>query len=128
MKRNFDIVITDFDGAPIKDGPDRVKRLADGSIVYDEKTSLPVITEKAPPITLKSLSFMAMRATLERDDQMKADDKLKMYALGHKISKGGIVEITVEELATLRERIGRTFDYITVGSAIAILDADLPTE
>lgn len=125
MKRNFDTVLMGLDGQPLKDGQPKYRRDKTGAPVYDEATSEPIIITPAKDATLKSVSFVAMRSTLRGDDNMSGDDKLKLYALGHKLVNGGIVDVTAEEVALLCDRIARTYDFVTYGRAKELLDADL---
>jgi hypothetical protein len=126
MKRNFDTILLDLEGKPLKDGHPKFKRDKAGNPVYDEATSEPVVLTPAKEATLKTVAFVSMRASLPGDDTMSGDDKLKLYALAAKIVPGGVVDITADEVALLTGRIARTYDFVTYGRAKEILDADMP--
>lgn len=126
MKRNFNATILDLDGKPMKDGPGKLKRRADGSIVFDEATSEPIVLEPAKDATLKSVAFGAMRAQTPGDDAMSGADKLAQYVLADKIarSEDGIVDLSTEDITRLCERIGKVYDFVTYGRARDLLNQD----
>lgn len=123
MKRNIDIILLDYDNKPIKDGAPKYKRNEAGEPVYDTVTGDPVILEHRD-LTLKAVCFNALRAQIPGDESMTGEDKVKFYALGHKLSAGGVVDLTTDELALLKNRIGRAYDFITFGRSSEVLDTD----
>ena len=95
MKRNFDLPMTDFDGKPYGDGA-----------------------------TLRTVAFMAIQAVLPTDDRMVVGQKLALYNLAAKVAKGGVVDLSVEDLALLKERIGNAMTPMAVGKAFELLEQD----
>jgi hypothetical protein len=95
MNRNFDAPMLDLDGKPY--------------------------TDKA---TLKSVVFGAIQAQLMGDEQMSTDVKLRLYTVASKIAKGGVVEVSVEDLALIKDRVGRAYSPLVVGEAFRLLEQD----
>lgn len=64
-------------------------------------------------------------AALEGDNTMTGEKKYALYKLADRISKGGAVEVTSEEIATLKERIAKTYgNIIVIGAAFDALETD----
>lgn len=95
MKRNFNAIILNLEGQPFDGSP-----------------------------TLKTIAFMAISAQALGDDRMTGDEKLKLYAVGTKVAAGGVVDLKAEEIAVLKDRIGKTMFPVIVGRAFDLLDAD----
>lgn len=98
MKRNFDAPILNLEGKPFDGNP-----------------------------TLKTICFMAINAQAMGDERMTGDEKLKLFAVVSKVTSGGIVDLKAEDIAVLKERIGKTMFPVIVGRAFELLDAD-PSE
>jgi hypothetical protein len=75
-------------------------------------------------ITLEQTCFQAVSAALPTDQALPVPDKLKLYRVAQKISAGGVVDFSVEELTLIKERIGKTWSTLVIGAAFDILDAD----
>lgn len=114
MKRNFSAPIRDIKGAPIltmeEQGPDG-----------EGKAQPP----KQVPATLAFASFAALTMPLRGDEAMGAEQKLRLYALTQKVHAGGVVDVSAEDIALLKERIGRAHGVLVVGRAYELLEADL---
>ncbi len=95
MKRDLDLPMIDLQGNPFADGA-----------------------------TLKTVAFVSITATLPSDDRMPVDQKLRLYRLAAKIAPGGVIELTVEELALLKDRIGSALTLMAVGKAFELLEQD----
>lgn len=125
MKRNFSATLNQLDGTPILDGMPKYKRDASGALVYDTATSEPIVLEEAKPATLKSICMGAVGAAIDGDNTMTGEKKYALYKLADRISKGGAVEVTSEEIATLKERIAKTYgNIIVIGAAFDALETD----
>lgn len=125
MKRNFSAILKQLDGTPIKDGADKLKRDAEGRPVWDTTTSEPIVLEPAKDCTLKSICLGAIGGAIDGDNVMTGEKKYALYKLADRISKGGAVEVTTEEVATLKERIAKTYaNFIVIGAAFDALEAD----
>jgi hypothetical protein len=95
MKRNFDAPLTDFDGKPFEDGS-----------------------------TLKTICMAALVSAADGDQQAKGEDKVKLFQLAQRIHAGGVIDVTSEDIATLKGRIGKLFGVVAVGRAFELLEAD----
>jgi hypothetical protein len=95
MKRNFDAPILNLDGVPFAD----VK-------------------------TLKDAALLTFQQGVEGDDKLSGQQRVDLFLIAHKIAKGGIVDLTAEEVATLKVRIGKLPSIVLVGRAWPLLDAD----
>jgi len=101
MQINFGQVLTAFDGTPLRQ----------------------VKAEGQPPedITLRDVAIEALcRATEERG--VTGTQKFERFAIAQRIHKGDPVDLKVEEVATLKERIGELFPPLIVGRAFELLE------
>jgi hypothetical protein len=97
MKRNFSTPILKIDGTAFDDKP-----------------------------TLATVSFMALTANLPGDDRMTGEQKVKLYKLAHLVvHAGGVKEVTAEDIALLKDRIGKAFGVLVVGAAWDLLEQDV---
>lgn len=103
MKRNFNAIITNLDGEPLKDSND-----AD--------------------LTLKRVCMDAIGAHMDGDAQMSGDDKFKLYELASRIAKGfkagEPVEISDTEMTTIKNRVAKVWGVFVVGPVFSLLAAD----
>lgn len=103
MKINFDAQLYDLDNRPIFEGkPDEQKE-----------------------VTLKTVSINAMLTPTSPGPNQPSENgrsKLKNYKLAKNINKGGIVELEAEEISSLKEKIGKIYSAIIVGSAYELLE------
>ena len=95
---NFTTVLHGFDGKAIT-GP-------------DGKTSL----------TLGDVAVGALETPIEEDRNMAGSEKFKRDQLARKIYGAKSVELSVEEVALVKERIGKVYGPIVVGPAWSLLD------
>lgn len=123
MKRNFDAVLTSFDGTPFKDGNPKFKRNDKGGVELGENGE-PVILEPAKDLTLRTVCISALGAQIPGDEAMEGGKKLGILLLAGRIGKGGMVEVTTEEVTLIKQRIARTHSMFATGSAYLLLEAD----
>lgn len=97
MKINWDAKITNFEGEPIKDG---------------EKD-----------VTLATISCSVFISALKGDDQLSGEEKEKLFKIGLAASEGGVSEITADQAATLKKRIGVAYAPLIVGRAYEIIES-----
>lgn len=95
MKRNFDAVLLDLDNQPFSDNA-----------------------------TLKSICIAGLVTPTPDDNQQPATEKVRLFTLAQKIHAGGVIDVTAEEIADLKARIGKNFHTLVVGRAFQMLDAD----
>ena len=98
MKLDLDAVIKDIDEKPIKKDK-------------DEKTEL----------TLKDVCINSLLAMLETDKGSDGTKKVSLFSLAMKL-QGGDGDVTVEEMATIKERIGKMYMTVIVGRAYALIE------
>jgi hypothetical protein len=97
---NFTEALTGLDGKPIVQG--------------DPK--------KAEPITLGDIAVASLENSLEEDRQMSGDAKFKLDTLARKIYKMKDAILTVEDISTIKQRIGKAYPPVIVGAAWRLLD------
>lgn len=86
MNINFTQLVTNVDGLPLENAP-----------------------------SLKDISIQALVNPFAGDEAMQPEKKFNLGLLAHKIATGGdTVSISVEEVAILKDRIGRGFPPLTV--------------
>lgn len=99
MKIDFSTVVYDRSGAPAASGlnPDEV-------------------------LTLAEVAGTALLGLYPDERSLDGKDKFIRYSLWKKISDGGSVDLTVEDIALIKKLVGKAFGPITVGQAWAMLD------
>ncbi len=104
MKINFDTPIRDAAGQPMKDaGTDNVA-------------------------TLASVASGALFASLPGDESMQPTQKAEIGALGIALFAAGERDLRAEQIAMLKDRIGRAYAPLVVARAFEVLDpADAST-
>lgn len=102
---NLTSVLRNLDGSPMKESED----------------------ENAKDADLKSVILKTCHVTLRGDENLTADQKIKIALLAQRSYGDHEVEFTVEEIALLKDRISRTYGPIVVLRAFEILDpASIP--
>jgi hypothetical protein len=90
----------------------------------------PIVTLKGEPfpddMTLGTVSFLAVTTGLVGDEGMAGNDKMRLYGIAAKVHAGGEVELSIEDLDALKERIGRMFSVEIVGCAWLLLETNTP--
>lgn len=95
MNRNFNAPMLDLEGNPYADAA-----------------------------TLKSVAFAAVQAQLEGDERLDVDSKMRIYTLAGKIVRGGIVEVSAEDLTLMKARIAKAYPPLVMGEAFRLLEED----
>lgn len=117
MKIDFNYKFKTLDGEVIPERPD--EKIVD----KDGKKTI----KKHPPFTLKKVCENVLLApdTDETGEakEMSGEEKAKRYGLAKRIYTGtGLVDLRVEEIALLKELIGKIYPTLTSGQAWEILD------
>lgn len=73
-------------------------------------------------LTLKGASIEALIAIAESDRNATGEDKFKRYEIAMKVNAGGEVELTPEEVAVIKKRVGEVFGVAVVGPAYKLLN------
>ncbi len=95
MKRDFDQAVLDLDG----------KQFGAGE-------------------TLKSMSFLVLTAPLEEDNKAPLDARMKLYGLIQKVHKGGVLDVTAEEIASIKTRAAKVLTILAVGALCELLEKE----
>lgn len=107
MKRDFNAQIIGLDGEVFKD-------------------------EKKQPLTLRRVVTDALGGQLPGDDAKTGDEKFQLFKLLVRINdgskNGGVVEIDANELATIKERVGRSWNTLVLGPSYILLETDPPVQ
>lgn len=98
MKVNFDAVMKDLKGEPIKDGQEDFK--------------------------LGSACCNALLAPYPDEQNLDSKDKVRRYKLALKVTAGGEQDLSVEEVADLKKLVGKAFPPLIVGRAFEVLDPE----
>lgn len=97
MKVNFDTILKNLKDEDIKDGEEK--------------------------LTLKSAAINALMLPYQDELNLKGEEKLKRFTIAQKIQAGGEVELPVEEVAKVKELIGKLYNPLIVGRAWALLES-----
>lgn len=146
MKRNLDTQILDYDGKPIMDGVRHklVERKfqatnADGSPAFDTDgkpivfermepvlgdDGKPVVTDPGKAFSFGAAFFRACSMDHEKDKEMTAADDAHLFLLTNKVAGGGVVDLTTEDMALLKERVALAYKRLVRGRVAEFLDAD----
>jgi hypothetical protein len=101
---NFDQPLTAIDGKPIMQNPQDPKSAA---------------------VTLGDVAVNALETQTQDDAKMTGLDKFKLDALAHKIYKNKAADLTPDEVASIKDRIGKIYPQLFVGAAWRLLDPSL---
>ena len=96
MKIDFSAAIKDFDGDAVKDG--------------DKEA------------TLGRVACTALLASYADEQNLAAEDKVKRFRLAEIAAKGGEREVKVEDVALIKQLIGKAFAPLVVGRAYDIIE------
>jgi len=99
-KIDFTQEIKGLDGKPVMNG--------------DAKPSM--------PMTLGDVAVVALEASLDEDKGVTGAMKFERDELARKVYKKSSVVLTAEQLATIKERIGKVYSAMIVGAAWRLLD------
>ncbi|WVK90006.1 hypothetical protein [Burkholderia phage vB_BpP_HN02] len=88
-----------------------------GAIIYDDRNK--PIQSESDNLTLGEVIGQAL---LAMDKDVSGDEKYRRYKLWKVVSEGGEVDLTIEDLALIKSRIGATFVTMVVGRAFDLLE------
>lgn len=88
-----------------------------------------VMGNDGKPMTLGEASIGALTANYGDEPQLTGDVKFSRYQLADRINNAlaatqGLAEVTAEEIAVLKNLIGKAFTPVVVGPAYAALEQD----
>ena len=85
----------------------------------------PLNGDVKPALTLGDIAVTALHSTIEEDKTMSGLDKFKMDELARKIYKSKAATLSVEDLATIKTRIGKVYGPLVIGPSWRLLDPSL---
>lgn len=75
-------------------------------------------------VTFRTVACLALTNSLPGDERLTDNQKLTMFALALRIQKDFMpLDFKIEELALIKERIGRGFSVVVVGRCYEIIEA-----
>lgn len=98
MKRDFNRTLIGLDGQPM---------LADGSEVL---LSAPVVN--------------ALLAQFPDEQGLSGEEKFKRYKLAERVTKGGVQEVSAEDIALIKRLVGKAYAPAFVGPTYEALELD----
>lgn len=85
----------------------------------------PLTGKEGPLPNFKDIAINALVLSLKDDDKISGDKKFKLGMLAQKIAESdGPLEISIEDAARLKERIGQAYGPYVVYQAWKILEGD----
>lgn len=78
--------------------------------------------------TLRRTCLQVLMNALDGDEKMPGDEKAKLFALGLKIHDEDEPDLTVDEWAKIKNRIGRGYGPAIVGRAYAMIEAGVKAD
>lgn len=122
MKINFSEKMIGFDGTKIyNDG--KQARTDDGKRMFLEDGITPVIIPSEEVATLADICKKALLRLLQTDRELCGEKKFEYAQLAERTYKGGVCEVTAEEITLLKERIGLMFEPMIVGICYKIFES-----
>ena len=106
MKIDFSAPILDLGGKPVKH--------QDGA------------NDVAKDMVLKDVAVPALTMPYKDEDNLAADDKVARAVIAQEIYRGGIVDVSVEDVALIKKLIGKAYGPLVVMRAYEILDPKEP--
>lgn len=83
------------------------------------------IVDKDKTTTVKDMIITGLLAVLPDEQNLGGEEKFKRFTLATKINdaKDGIVDLTPEEIVTIKHLVGRVFGSLAVGQIYKLLNA-----
>lgn len=73
-------------------------------------------------LTLRSIGINALVASLDDDQRLSGEDKFELWMLAKRLCEVDTPELKVEEVAKIKERIGKAYSQVVVGPAFTLLE------
>ena len=97
MKLRLEEVIKDMDEKPVQ-GPDK------------------------KDMTLKDVCIASLMSSMETDKNMTGDKKVSLFSLAMSLKTNPDYDTTVEEVALIKDRIGKMYTQLVVGRAFELIE------
>jgi len=80
-----------------------------------------VITDNGKPVTLGKMAAQALLAT-DPNAPESGDEKARAYSVALTANRGGEAELDIEDVALIKQKIGKYMTAIIVGQAFRMLE------
>ena len=104
----------------------------DGEVINRPKsTRAPIRQGERPeevPATLGWAATQALVAMYEDERNLSGDEKFSRFNLAQRISAGGVVVVTVDEVKTIKDLMAKHWSTPIVGASWPLFDNPLPAE
>lgn len=84
----------------------------------------PVAIEGEPALTLRSAIVNALLTPLKGDEALNGPSKLKNWLLAQRIHGDDSPDMKAEDIALVKERVGRGYTALVVGRVYEMLDPE----
>lgn len=136
MQIDFAQHLRTLDGETIRDDhgyPAYAKRLAELCHEHDcdELKAESLIKTTQPELygrRLLTVGSCAVNALLAPDERASGAEKMERWLLAERIHKGGVQEVTVEEVVLLKDRVGKCYHAVAVGPVYRLLESPAGVE
>jgi hypothetical protein len=91
-------------------------------IDFDKMLLMPNGKEFSDSATVATASYAALTSQLPEDQQLSQDAKLKLYRLTQKIANGGLLDLTAEDVSTIKARAAKALPMIGFGALADALE------
>jgi len=75
------------------------------------------------PATLGAVAVIALTGNYADEPQLAGEEKFARYELALRMVRGGVVELTVDQLAKIKALIGKGLGVAAVGAAWSAIEA-----
>lgn len=82
------------------------------------------IVEYEKPVTLRDVFSTALNSTLP-DEKLTADQKVKIYQITTKLYENDEADLTVDQLALIKEQVGKVYNPLVYGRVCEFLDGNV---
>lgn len=83
---------------------------------------LEITGEPVPDLLAKGIMIDALMVSMEDDVSLSGEQKIKNFMLAQRLSVGGEVELTSEEVGLIKSRVAKIFNVLGTGRIWELLD------
>lgn len=83
-----------------------------------------ILAENGRDLTLRDVLLVALDTPLRGDENLGMPEKSRMYELGDRILREDTPALSAEEIALLKERVGKGCLVVVAGQVARLLDPD----
>lgn len=74
------------------------------------------------PLTLDTVLVNSLLSTLDEDKNLPGTEKFKLFQLAMKISDASEVDLSAEEISTIKDRVAKSYTTLVVGKVWNMID------